>query len=117
MLFGAGIGYRSVQHKLPAAPQEATQVNRTDVIRQTSDATGEPIAIVEQVVGAFLDAVADGLLEGNVVNIRAFGKFELRLRRQVTRKNPRTGKPMEIPDKVSVAFLPSQTLKRLLNPG
>lgn len=90
-------------------------MNRTEILRQVSKETGRPLTEVETVVGSFLETVSDVLLAGEVVNIRRFGKWELRVRRAVTRLNPRTQEKMEIPDKISVAFLPSSTLKAKLN--
>ncbi len=86
-----------------------------EIIRDVVERTGQPVGVVEKVVDGFLGTLADGVRSQASVSIRNFGKFELRLRRAVVRRNPRTGEPMKIPTKVTVAFIPSPTLRDLLN--
>lgn len=50
------------------------------------------------------------------MSIRNFGKFEPRLKGAVTRKNPKTGASVEVPEKFSVGFIAAPALKARLNP-
>lgn len=90
-------------------------MNRGDVVKAISDNTDQPATVVDEVLGAFFDVVAVGLAGGAPVTIRRFGKFEPRHRRAVTRKNPKTGIEIKVPEKVSVGFVPSGNLKDRLN--
>lgn len=65
---------------------------------------------------AVLQTISDSLVDGDSVQFRRFGTFEPRARNGALRSNPRTGKPMPIPDRLSVGFVPSATLKGRLNP-
>lgn len=70
---------------------------------------------VETAVSNFLEVCTEALVQGEKVAIRRFGNFEPRLRRAMTKPNPKTGEMMEIPQRMSVAFLPSDTLKDRIN--
>ena len=90
-------------------------MNRSEVIAQTAERLSKPVETVEAVVSVFFDVCAEALAQGEPVNVRRFGKFEPRLRRAMTKPNPKTGEPMNIAERLSVAFLPSELLKAALN--
>jgi nucleoid DNA-binding protein len=92
-------------------------VNRTDIVRMVSNHESLPISLCEQVVGGLFDVLTISLKAGEPVNIRGFGKFEPRTRGPVTRRNPRTGDEINVPEKLSVGFVPSPTLKDEINRG
>lgn len=90
-------------------------MNRGDLVKAIADQDGLPSAVVDQVLGSLLDTIALSLAAGDEVTIRRFGKFEPRRRRAVTRLNPKTGIPVNVPEKMSVGFVPSMNLKQRLN--
>lgn len=90
-------------------------MNRGEVVKAISDAEQLPATQVDQVLSAFFDQVAVALASEEDVTIRRFGKFEPRKRRAVTRLNPKTKIPIDVPAKTSVGFVPSSNLKARLN--
>lgn len=90
-------------------------MNRSEVVTMVSDVAEVDAEVADKVVGAFLDTVVLALAAGENVNLRRFGRFEPRQRAAVTRPNPRTGVEMQIPEKVSVGFVPSVRVKQRLN--
>jgi nucleoid DNA-binding protein len=69
----------------------------------------------ENAVDRVLDVIGASLACGEPVSIRNFGKFEPRLRSPVIRKNPKTGIPVDVPQRVSIGFVASPALKRRVN--
>lgn len=90
-------------------------MNRGEIVKAVADTQDIPATLVDEVLGAFFDHVAVTLASGDNVSIRRFGKFEPRKRRAVTRLNPKTKIPIDVPAKVSVGFVPSSNLKQRLN--
>lgn len=90
-------------------------MNRSEIVSQTAKRTTRAVDEVESVINAFFDICAEALVKGDAVKLRRFGVLEPRLRRAMTKPNPGTGEPMEIPERLSVAFLPSDILKDRLN--
>lgn len=90
-------------------------MNRSDVTRAVANLEGIPLATVEQVLGASLDVITLALAAGEPVNLRRFAKLEPRTRPAVTRRNPKTGEEIKVPERQTVAFLPSPSLKDRLN--
>lgn len=77
--------------------------------------TGMTPEVVKTVTDEFLGLISETLIEGEPVEIRGFGKFQLRVRQGTTRKNPSTQRMMTIPQRFTVAFIPSAGLKSTLN--
>lgn len=90
-------------------------MNKSEVVSATAGRTGLPAETVEKAVTAFFEIISETLANGDPVNVRRFGKFEPRLRRAMTKPNPRSGDPMEIPERLSAVFIPSEILKSRLN--
>lgn len=91
-------------------------MNRWDVINEIAAELHEEPDHVREVVDTMLAVIAKHLAAGRPVNLRTFGKLEPRLRAAVTRLTPRTHERVDVPERVTVVFVPSQNLRRLLQP-
>ncbi len=67
-----------------------------------------------KIVQKFLDQIIGELNDGNRIELRNFGVFEVRTRKSRVARNPRTGEKVQVPEKKTVVFKPG---KELLNPG
>jgi integration host factor subunit beta len=67
-----------------------------------------------QAVDIILNDIAEALLEERRIEIRGFGSFSVRNRKPRTTKNPRTGVVMNIPERKTVRFTMSKSLKETL---
>ncbi len=73
---------------------------------------------VSAVVQATLDSITDALAEGNRLEIRNFGVFEIKVRDARVGRNPRTGEAVPITEKRVAVFKPGKALKdRVERPG
>ncbi|SDP13991.1 integration host factor subunit beta [Desulforhopalus singaporensis] len=69
---------------------------------------------VSLAVDIMLDAMSKALIEERRIELRGFGSFSVRSRKPRSTKNPRTGKIMEIPDRKTLHFTMSKSLKEAL---
>jgi len=72
---------------------------------------------VAQAVDIILEEVSQALVENRRVEIRGFGSFSVRTRKPRTTKNPKTGKMMDIPERKTLHFTMSKSLKDVLIEG
>lgn len=86
-------------------------MTKTDLIKQTSDQTGFTRADVTNVIDTALEIIKAGIQTGDRINLHGFGIFTMATRAGGTRKNPRTGDPVEVPAKKVVKFRPAKVLK------
>ena len=90
-------------------------INKEDLIDKVLEKTKMNRNEVETVVDSFLDAIVDGLVEGEEVKIVRFGKFNAKKRVARNIVNPATKEMMRLPALANVLFRPSQNVKDLLN--
>lgn len=62
-------------------------------------------------VNAVFDAVQDALISHDSVSVPGFGKFSAKFCEATTRRNPNTGKTIDVPQHFVVRFSPAKALK------
>lgn len=72
---------------------------------------------VSEVVQAALETITEALAEGNRLEIRNFGVFEIKVRDARIGRNPRTGDSVPISEKRVAVFKPGKALKELVEKG
>ena len=65
----------------------------------------------EFAVRTMLDAMSDALARGHRIEIRGFGSFSISRRPPRTGRNPRSGEPVLIPEKLVPHFKPGKALR------
>lgn len=82
-----------------------------DVAEQLDDYYKQDVA---QAIDIILEEISQALVEDRRVEIRGFGSFSVRTRKPRTTKNPKTGKMMDIPERKTLHFTMSKSLKDVL---
>jgi len=70
---------------------------------------------VELIVNCLLKCMADALVQGERIEIRGFGSFNLHHRAPRIARNPKTGEAVNLPAKVAVHFKPGKDMKDKVN--
>ncbi|TXM96414.1 integration host factor subunit beta [Methylobacterium sp. WL64] len=70
---------------------------------------------VEAVVDAILDRIGAALVDGDRVELRGFGTFEVRYREARSARNPRTGQAVEVEARTAIHFRPGKAMRVQLN--
>lgn len=85
-----------------------------EVVEQLGDYYKQDVALAVDII---LDDIAEALIDTRRVEIRGFGSFSVRSRKPRTTKNPKTGKMMDIPERKTLHFTMSKSLKDVLIEG
>ena len=86
---------------------------KKDLIDRIANETNQKRTAVKKTVQAFLDSVIRELGEGNRLEFRDFGVFEVRKRASRTAQNPKTLERVEVPAKKTVKFKIGRLMKTL----
>lgn len=90
-------------------------MNKTEIIRLLAKQYSKPKKEVLLIVDGFIEEMKKSLKEGDRVTLSGFGSFSLSERKGFDGVDPRTQKPLKIPDRKIATFRCSRTFKDILN--
>lgn len=79
-------------------------MNKKDLIQQLSKRCGIKKYKAEECLEAFKEILAEALLDGEKVNMAGFGIFDTVHAKEAMRRNPCTGEPVLMPERIKVRF-------------
>ena len=85
-------------------------MNKAELVSKVAEATSQSKTVTREVLEVFLDAVGETLASGNKIEIRGFGSFKVKRRKQQVARNPRTGEKVTVPSRFVPSFKPSRQL-------
>jgi integration host factor subunit beta len=75
-----------------------------------------PLRRIEAIVNAVFERMTQALQAGERIELRGFGCFTVRSRRARLARNPKTGAPVPLKQRSTVAFAAGKELRARLNP-
>jgi integration host factor subunit beta len=91
----------------------ARKITKADIIDALYEKTGMNRAEIRSAIDIFIDEMKDALVRRNVIELRGFGTFEVKVRKARPRaRNPRTGESIVIHTHGVVSFRSGRELKQ-----
>ena len=87
-------------------------MTKKDIVLRISEETDVKQIDVKKLVQRTLDHIIDALVKGETVELRNFGVFKVRFRKERLGRNPRTGESVNIPQKRVVSFKAGLVMKQ-----
>jgi len=87
---------------------------KKDLVNKVSEELSLQKQDVSMALDIILDTMSEALAEDRRVELRGFGSFSTRKRKARSTKNPRTGVVMNIPERKTLHFTMSKSLKEAL---
>lgn len=98
-----GLGYRTRSERLI----------KLDIVNEVVNRTGITKTKAEMAVETVFESMKRALSQGERIELRGFGIFNVRPRKTGIGRNPRTGDEVEIPPGKAVRFKPGKELQSL----
>lgn len=89
-------------------------MTKADLVEIVAERTGFTKTDVHVICDMILDVIKEVMSEGHNIEIRRFGTFKLKVRRPRMARNPRTGEPVPIGERVVPVFKPSNEFKEMI---
>jgi len=86
-------------------------VTKKELVERLAQQSGLQRNDVKTIVQGFLDAMVEELGQGNRLEFRDFGVFEVRQRAARSAQNPKTLVPVHVPAKRTVRFKPGRLMR------
>ena len=90
-------------------------MTKADLIDQIADGTGLTKIETRAVVEGFMTVVRRAMKDGERIELRGFGVFEVQHRAPRTGRNPQTNEPVEIEERYKPTFRPSEKLREAVD--
>jgi len=91
-------------------------VIKSELVRALNEKLTElQIKDVELALNCILGQLADAIVQGERIEIRGFGSFNLHHRPPRVARNPKTGEAINLPAKVALHFKPGKEMRDRVN--
>ena len=90
---------------------EPLTITKKELVNRIADKTRQTKVVVKDILQRFLDEIIDELAEGNRLEFREFGVFEIRQRAARRAQNPRTLEKVFVPAKRVVKFKVGRSMR------
>ena len=90
-------------------------MNKKELVDSMAEAADISRAAAEKALNSLLMSITESLSEGDKVTLVGFGTFSAVKRAARKTKNPRTGEPLEIPEKTLAKFKAGSKLAEAVN--
>ena len=94
-----------------ATRNDSRTVTKKELIDRITSITGDKRVVVQRAVQTFLNEIVNELGDGNRLEFRDFGVFEVHERKARIAQNPKTLEPVKVPAKGAVKFKPGRLMK------
>jgi integration host factor subunit beta len=88
-----------------------TTITKKELVNRISDLTHQTKMVTKDVIQLFLDEIVRELSQGNRLEFREFGVFEVKKRAARKAQNPRTLQKVSVPPKHVVKFKVGRAMK------
>ena len=85
-------------------PSGRRTTTKKELVNRIADRTSHTKVVVKEILQAFLDEMIHELAQGNRLEFREFGVFEVKERKARRAQNPRTLEKVDVPAKRVVKF-------------
>jgi integration host factor subunit beta len=86
-------------------------ITKKELVARIAERTGQTKVVTKEIVQRFLDEIIQALSEGNRLEFREFGVFEVKERPARRAQNPRTLEKVNVPSKRVVKFKVGRLMK------
>lgn len=90
-------------------------ITKKDLVDRIAEQTGNKRVVVKKIIQSFLDEIVSELGNGNRLEFRDFGVFEIRERAARVAQNPKTMEKVRVPSKRTVKFKVGRLMKAQLD--
>lgn len=105
--------FHSSNNAMSGAPKWRDRVIKLDIINEVVNKTGITKTKAEAAVETVFESMKRALGQGDRIELRGFGVFNVRPRKTGIGRNPRTGAEVSIPPGKAVRFKPGKELQSI----
>lgn len=86
---------------------------KADIVNRVADAAKLRRSVAIKAVESMIECLREAMVQGERIEFRGFGVFQVKPRKRGVGRNPRTGLEVKIPPGRTVRFKPGKDLRNL----
>ncbi|MHC4841563.1 MAG: HU family DNA-binding protein [Planctomycetota bacterium] len=90
-------------------------ITKKELVLRIAERTEQKQTVTRDIIQMFIDEVINELAQGNRLELRDFGVFEVKTRKARKARNPKTGDEVRVPEKRVVTIKPGKKMKEEIN--
>ena len=90
-------------------------MTKKEIVKQISESIDETQLKTKEIVQKTFDAIVETLVSEGRIELRNFGVFAVKQRKERKARNPRTGEKVDVPAKNVVTFKPGKQMEELVS--
>ncbi|MCX7702688.1 MAG: integration host factor subunit beta [Planctomycetota bacterium] len=92
-------------------------MTKREIVKWVTEKCGISQLLAKEVVQETLDAMVEQIVKEGRLELRNFGVFEVKERKQRVARNPRTGEKVMVPKRKVVTFKPGKIMEARVKKG
>ena len=92
-------------------------MTKADIVDKVATGTGLTKLETEAIIEGFFRTVIDALKQGKNIEIRGFGSYKVKKKRERQARNPKTGEQVFVPEHFVPTFKFSKDFKEMVDKG
>lgn len=89
-------------------------MRKRDIVLKISQDTQIKQILVKEVVQRTFDTILEALKNGERIELRNFGIFQVKKRKKRVGRNPKTGEVVPVPERLTVVFKSGLEMKKVI---
>ncbi|MCP4652239.1 MAG: integration host factor subunit beta [Candidatus Omnitrophica bacterium] len=89
-------------------------MRKRGIVLKISQETGIKQVVVKDVVQRTFNTILQALVDGDRIELRNFGVFQVKKRKRRIGRNPKTGEVVPVPERRTVVFKQGLEMKKLI---
>lgn len=94
---------------------DKSTITKKELVLRIAERTEQKQTVTRDIIQMFIDEVISELAQGNRLELRDFGVFEVKIRKARKARNPKTGAEVQVPEKRVVTIKPGKKMKDEIN--
>src|SRR4051794_23324147 len=91
------------------------RMTKATLVTRVAEAAQESVSDTQNAVDTAFSVIQQAFEKGEILELRRFGSFSVRQKKQLRGRNPKTGRPFIVPNRTVGVFKPSKELTARVN--
>jgi len=90
-------------------------MKRKEFVKKIAESSQQSPLVVQKVLREFVKVLAEELKNGEKVTISGLGQFKIKPTKAKLARNPKTGEPVQLPERKKISFRPTDWIRKYIN--